>query len=465
TWQDGQHVFAAFVRDEAARCKATTDCPADMLCTSDAVYPGKHVGACQPNISLLDDADPKYCRTADDCPALNLCNDIDSGVCVAAKPFTVVRDGQAISPPWYDDDPRRAIALNIYLATARWPDRPQDYGTGFRFTTNKFINMTARTVAHFDPEHPENNDYSPGTETLLIWGRPAFVTTLGWQALPFLLYQPLAGLLDEQGNIRWAPRFFAGYGPDGNPQWSDREADAQPIYGVEENLVQRGGQWVWDWRQPEVDYLEQMSTAWLAPLQRWVMVYSGDPPAFAVVDPASNEKLPPAHPQAVPGAIYLRSAAHPWGRARANDDPSQAWDAARPVLTRRNMKQYLACDDDAKDHSECGPQADTHDPGDLLSAIGDWTNELTPDDWVQVSASCLAGNAALGVQNSLADDSAGHLYGANIIEQWTDDVTGRVPGLAHGERAAEIYWNVSTWNPYSVVLVKTQLRGRPGRIE
>jgi hypothetical protein len=29
---------------------------------------------------------------------------------------------------------------------------------------------------------------------------------------------------------------------------------------------------------------------------------------------------------------------------------------------------------------------------------------------------------------------------------------------APGERAAEIYWNASTWNPYQVVLFKTELQ-------
>jgi len=28
------------------------------------------------------------------------------------------------------------------------------------------------------------------------------------------------------------------------------------------------------------------------------------------------------------------------------------------------------------------------------------------------------------------------------------------------EKAVELYWNVSTWNPYQVMLMKTQLRSR-----
>jgi hypothetical protein len=464
-WSDAQHVFAAFVRDDAARCQSSTDCPPQMVCSADPAFHGKHIGGCQPDVSLTEDADPRFCLEDGDCPPLSFCADLNSGVCLATAPFTVQRNGQSLSPSWYVDDPRRGIALRVYLATALWPDRPQDYGTGFRFVTNKFINSTARTVARFDPEHPENNDYTPGYDTLLMWGRPSFIATKGFQAFPFLLYQPLADLLDAQGNMHWAPRFFAGYDPDGNPQWSDAEAEAQPIYGVDENLQEQNGQLVWRWQNPEVDYLEQMSVAWMAPLQRWVMLYSGDPPAFALVDPASGKKLPAAHPQAIPGAIYLRSAAHPWGRATLDADPRQGFSTARPVLTRTAMAKYLACDDDAKDRSDCSPQPSTHDPGDLLSTLGHWTTQLTPGDWVSVSASCIAGNAALGVQNSLADDSAGHLYGANIIEQWTQDVTAQVSDLEQGQRAVEVYWSVSTWNPYAVVLMKTQLRGMPGELE
>jgi hypothetical protein len=44
-------------------------------------------------------------------------------------------------------------------------------------------------------------------------------------------------------------------------------------------------------------------------------------------------------------------------------------------------------------------------------------------------------------------------------------VTARIPGLVAGERAVELYWNVSTWNPYQVVIMKTQLRSRSGQLQ
>ena len=465
-WSDGQHSFGAFVRDEAARCHASTECPARMVCSTDPSYGGKRIGGCQPDISLTEDADPKFCVSDDDCPTLSFCSDLDTGVCLMPVPFNVQRGGQAINPPpWYDDDPRRAIARRIYLATALWPDRPADYGTGFQFVTNKFLNPTARTIARFDPANPDNNDYRPGTDTLLMWGRSSFLSTKGNQSFPFLLYQPLAGLLDEQGNLHWAPHFFAGYGDDGNPRWSDNEVDAVPVYGIDENLVDNGGNLHWRWTHPEVDYVEQMSLVWLEPLSRWVMLYSGDSPAFATADPKSGDKLAPAHAQAVPGAIYLRSALHPWGKARADSDPREAFSDARPVLTRAMMAKYLSCDDDAQDQRECRAQPQTRGAADLIGTLAGWTTQLAPGDWASVTTSCLAGDTLLGIQNSLSDDSGGHLYGSNIIEQWTEDVTARVPNLAPGQRAVELYWNVSTWNPYSVILVKTELRGSANGLE
>ena len=80
---------------------------------------------------------------------------------------------------------------------------------------------------------------------------------------------------------------------------------------------------------------------------------------------------------------------------------------------------------------------------------------------LDVTADCIEGSAALAVQTAASGDSVGRLYGVSVIEEWTQDVTGEVADLAEGQRAAELYWNVSTWNPYQVILMKTQLRGQP----
>jgi hypothetical protein len=44
----------------------------------------------------------------------------------------------------------------------------------------------------------------------------------------------------------------------------------------------------------------------------------------------------------------------------------------------------------------------------------------------------------------------GFLYGPNIFDAWT---TPREAG-----KAVDVYWNVSTWNPYQTVLLRTRIR-------
>jgi hypothetical protein len=168
-WSDGDHSFVWFYRDEYSRCDTDVDCPSDTHCTAGPQYTGKRMGGCQPTLPLVTDPAPEFCREDSDCVAPATCVDLDRGVCVADAPFVVQRDGQSITPTWYTEDPRDGIPSIMHIASAYWPERPEDWATGFRFATNKFINATARTVAHFDPEHPELNDYAPGNETLLLW--------------------------------------------------------------------------------------------------------------------------------------------------------------------------------------------------------------------------------------------------------------------------------------------------------
>jgi hypothetical protein len=450
-WSDDTHVFAIFMRGQYARCQTNADCPTAMACTKDPNYRGKRLGGCQPHVTLSNDAAPAFCRDDSDCASPRVCADLNAGLCVATAPFTVQRGGETISPPWYTDDPRHGAASILYVASAFWPDRPEDFATGALFTTNKFTNPTARSVAHFDPKHPENNDYRPGHETLLLWGRPAFVGRDGFQALPFLAYQPMSGLLHDDGTIAWNPMFFAGYDAAGDPSWSDREADAQPIYGVDENLKRHHGKWVWDWQSPEFDYVNQMSTLWAEPLGRWLMLYGGSTPAM--IDPSSGARPAPTHAQVVPGAVHLRSALHPFGRAHASSPATDGFGPPRPVLTPTAVANELACDQGVEQSERCTPGLNAKAEN-LLDAVSSAVTELSPDDLLSASAKCAAGSAALGMQYSVGGDSEGHLYGTAIIGPWTRDASSAFAD----EPSVELYWNVSTWNPYQVLLVKTVLR-------
>jgi hypothetical protein len=447
-FSDGQRVYGVFYRGDPAFCDRSNDCPEGMLCSSDGAYRGEALGHCGLPLASSDLA-PMYCRDDHDCPPRTRCKPNQRGVCLAPHPFELRHDGRLSSPRWYEDDPRRAIARKMYFGVAAWPDRPADYGVVHVLSTNRFVNVAARTVAHFDPENPEANDYRPGFHTLLVWGRPWFFETGGAQSLPFLFYQPLSELKQSGGARGWAPRYFAGYGASGRPRWSEQESLAQPIYGAETEL------------EPEFDYVNQMTLSYIAPLRRWVMFYGGDGPAFIVLDPATNAARMPVHLQRAPGAIHLRTARHPWGRVTFDRPLGEGWSSFEPVLTRQDAARFLACGTGGEEELPgCVEDPDPQGTRDLLASLVHLAKRTKPGEFFEISGRCFGGELALAGQNALSGNPIGRLYGANIIDEWTADVSEEIPGLANGERAVELYWNASTWNPYQVVLFKTQLRAK-----
>jgi hypothetical protein len=196
------------------------------------------------------------------------------------------------------------------------------------------------------------------------------------------------------------------------------------------------------------------------------MLYGGDAPAFLVTPPAGGAATHPTHLQPSPGAIHLRSAAHPWGRATAHDPEGHAWSSPEPALTRRQAARYLACGEGGgAELPGCDEEPDPDGPIEMAAGLGRLAGAPGSQSVLGTTARCLAGEAVMSVQAELSGNPIGRMYAPNVIEEWTRDVTGALPGLAPGERAAEIYWNVSTWSPYQVVLVKTVLRGGRGRTE
>jgi hypothetical protein len=464
-FNDGYSTFAVFVRAEPKYCKATAECPAGMDCSADRTFRGKAPGVCaEPPVGVTKDPWPAFCRDGKDCGPL-ACKPLERGVCMAATPYPTRAQDHALAPSWYQKDPRQAVAQTMYIAKASWPDRPADYGTVVRFVTNRFVNVASRTIARFDAEHPEHNDYRPGNDTLLMWGRPTFVGGAGAQSLPFLLYAKLADL--GQKPARFVPRFFAGYDAEGKPRWSERESDAQPVYGTEADVslgaLPDGGTAVkgMRWQEPEFDYVNQMSLSFVAPLKRWVMFYGGDAPAFMVMGAERGKTPEPVHGQPAAGAIHLRTAHHPWGRLRRDRPAAEGWSSPEPVLTRQQAGRFMACGDaDEKFLPGCMQDSDPHGPFEIFRAIGRLASRSSVGEFFDKAGSCIAGDVFQKGAALVEDNRMGRLYGANIIDEWTEDVTGRVTLEPGEKRAVDVYWNASTWNPYQVVLVKTELRAR-----
>jgi hypothetical protein len=206
--------------------------------------------------------------------------------------------------------------------------------------------------------------------------------------------------------MRWAPRYFAGCSAGGLPRWSDREADAAPLYGS------------------EFDVVNQLSLSWVEPLRAWVMLYGGDQLVTGGVPEPRTYEAPE------PGAVHLRWAAHPWGAERGGAGGGRgAWSDPVPVLRPRDVPQLLACR--AKDEP-AGCVA-----GDKVRPIDFFRARLT-------GADCRTGSSGF---------DRGFFYSAGVIDPFTRAVT---PARS-GARAAEIVWLVSTWNPYAVELLKSRV--------
>jgi hypothetical protein len=268
------------------------------------------------------------------------------------------------------------------------------------------VNPALRTIARWSGRR-EGNDYASGEGALLVFGRPGFVGEGGRQVQLYLMVQPLPIAVDGAGAATLAPGYFAGVDPaSGEPRWSGAQSEAQPI-ALDGEL---GG----DPHEP-LHLVNQMSVSWLgAPLNKWVMLYGGDISDLLVLNAPALRDGPS------PGAIVIRFADHPWGPF---SEPAPHLVPGQP-----------------------GVAGDGYGPGGYLyhSACRDAGGQLctAPDGERAPGALCA---------DALAQWDQGRLYGATILEPYTR------PNDAGG---LDMIWNVSTWNPYHVVMLKTSFTPR-----
>jgi hypothetical protein len=135
------------------------------------------------------------------------------------------------------------------------------------------------------------------------------------------------------------------------------------------------------------------------------MLYGGD------LDPAIAAAYNPGSTRDPDGAIQIRFADQPWG----------PWSPPQPVLRGGDPSQPFA------------PGSQYAEGGILFHPACTGPN-------------CVPGNPPDFSTRGVAP--YGFLYGPNIIDCWTEARPGD---------QADLYWNVSTWNPYQVVLIKTRV--------
>lgn len=396
-FSNGTDEFAIFNTTKPVGCAADTDCGHGQACDAALGYLGTRYD--QDEILTLP------------CPEGTPACIADTMVDAAGQPvpgsgFCVDRG----STVWADTPAGRvaAAALNQRIGVRSKAD-PRKYANIEVWSTNRFGNVTARTVQHFVPanDHGETEaDYrgarGAGTaQRVLLWGRPGFISvnatgrTLG-------LYFAYTDLPAGE-EFDWKLQYFTGL-RDGVPQFSPNEGDAQPL---DLDSTKDGIQIM------EVhDLALQMSVSWVEPLGKWVMFYGGgiirlptqNLPTCGVLELFTRYECQ----QVVVGngAVRMRTADHPWGPWTPPQDVIEGGDPEVP-----GSGQY-------------GPGGVLHHPA------------------------CRHESCATHTQTPFYQASEyGFFYSANIIEQWTRPVDGGV----------DLYWNASTWDPYRVVLLRTRI--------
>jgi len=319
-----------------------------------------------------------------------------SGLCI--DPTSVLRNGPVsnlLSP----------IGIRVLIG-ARDMATPKRYGDIHEWLTNKFVNVTTRTVERFDPAGAKP-DYRPaqgagGNRRVFFWGRPGFIgVAKNGRSLPMYF-----AYTDMPANPprAWTFSYYAG-SMNGTARFSPHEQDAQPL---DLDLSRTGV-------QPEElhDISDQMSVAWVEPLRKWVMFYGGGLtrlPTPVLKQCGVLELFVGAECTAVNmgnGAVRMRTADDPWGPWTPPQDVIAGGVPADGPIGQYGpggALRHAACTDPT-----CAPHSDMF--------------AYHPDEY-------------------------GFFYSANIIEQW----------IRPAGNGVDILWNASTWDPYRVVLLRTHIR-------
>ncbi len=258
-----------------------------------------------------------------------------------------------------------------------------------------------RSGVKVDMPHFRNPTAVTVDATLYLFGRGNFA---GEDATRVYLARHDLPLVHDAG-MRWTPSYFTGLTADG-PRWSQDAAQAQPILSGDFQRTM------------------QFDVAWVSQLNKWVMLYGGDVADW--IDAASDADQP-RH-----GALHMRMADAPWG----------PWTRPAPVFWREHAAAFLHCDDG------CDLDELPDDP-DHGYAPGSWAPQLRDfPGCIRGSLTPSQPNFVPGSVLPCAGAQRGNLYGPSMLESWTADLAGD-QGYPH---AATLYFLVSTWMPYQVIL-------------
>lgn len=396
-FSNGKFEFGIFYTGKPQGCAADTDCANGLSCDTGLGF----VGA--PYDQFEGTTYPCFDGATPSCEADTM--GVRIGEPVAGSGFCVDPGSTIWAPEGFGRINAMGLQLLVGIRDKRSPKR---YLHTSDWLTNRFMNLSVRTVQDFDPNRESGeHDFSvaqgfDGHQKVFIWGRPAF---MGVKARNRTAGQYFAYVdMPEGPGFDWELRYFTGVDEHGKPQFSAHETDAAALDldasapGVQAN--------------EEHDVVNQVTVAWVEPLAKWVMFYSG---GITVIPYESNLTTcgvlefftGPECTEVVigNGAFRMRTADHPWGPWSPPQDLIAAGDPDKPAgqYGVGGMLNHPDCVEEG-----CAPKTDARD-----------SNRR----------------------------EYGFFYSANIIEQWTRAVDGGV----------DIIWNASTWDPYRVILLRTRI--------
>jgi hypothetical protein len=192
----------------------------------------------------------------------------------------------------------------------------------------------------------------------------------------------------------------------GEPRWSAAQRDAVAIAMD----GKRNGS-----PSEPIIVVNQFAMSWLGPpVNKWMMIYGGDVPDNLLLDPNA------ANAQGTRGPLRVRFADWPWGPF----SPAQTYLSPGNPVNR----------------------GDPYGPGGFLFNTACLDQPDAPcahTDPLRPADSMLPGCPTPPVQLDI-----GRLYGVNIIDAYTQPSPDG--GLV-------VTWNVSTWNPDGVVLMRSRV--------
>jgi hypothetical protein len=395
-FSDGERAFALFERMEPHHCDAAFAQGASACPTDDGFQCAKDLGICEPAYLtfpvVCDAARNEGCLPGQTCNAATLCVDPNS---------SQYGDGHFTSR-------ERAVAHTLEFGLSR-ATRPEIFDSVLAFPTNKFSIPATRTVAKFTGTQ-DGNDWKPGHDTVLIWGRPGLTAEHERDAHLYLMAHRLPLPIDASGKLEFAPQYFAGIDPQtGEPTWSPHQSKAKAIA--------LDGKPDGDPHEP-VQVLTSMTVSWLgAPINKWMMLYGGDLADYLLLDPQASRTA------RAPGAIWVRFADQPWGPF------------SPPV-------PHLAPGTPLRDNDAYGPGGYMFNP-DCASSR---ESVCAPSDPRRPADTAIPGCP-------FSTEDPGRLYSPNIIDNYT---------RPNSKGGLDVFWNVSTWNPYAVRLFKTTVQSAEG---